>query len=63
MSGFYFITACVLLATLPLAASSITRAEVVKALGDWGNGLISIATAKAKKQDYFAAAKSCLSQL
>ena len=36
--------------------TTITQAEVVEALDNWGKGLVSIATAKANNQDYVAVA-------
>jgi len=37
-----------------------TNAEVLKALDDWGKGLVSIATAKANNQDYTTVAKNMI---
>jgi len=46
----------------PGKKDEVTRAEVEKALEDWGKGLISVATAKKDNEDYVAVARDMINK-
>jgi len=48
--------------SLPPSQKQITEAEVLKALDDWGKGLVSISTAKDNNEDYKAVATAVINK-